>query len=148
MLKTIESKLIKVSASLPQLPRSVVTWLSVWAWLLALIAGIFSLLAAFQLLAMNSYAAFIGQTLFAIDLGAILTAIYAVIYLSSIPGLRRHHYKGWRLLFIGSVLQLVFGIVIGFLVGAGEIINVLIEVAIGWYLLFQIRPSFTESSSS
>lgn len=129
------------------MPQNVVTWLSVWAWLLALIAGIFSLFAAFQFLSMNAYAAFIGQTLFAINLGAILTAIYAVIYLASSASLRRRKYKGWRLLFIGSILQLIFGIVIGLLVGAGTIVEVLFEVAIGWYVLFQIRSSFTGPSS-
>jgi hypothetical protein len=69
----------------------------------------------------------------------------AVVYLMAFAPLKAKKIAGWRLLFIGSLLTLGMGIASIFAdyVGGMNIFSAIISTAISWYLLFQIRDSYT-----
>jgi len=147
-LSSFEAKCVALSGELPSLPKDVVAWLVRWAWLIAAIVGVLFLLDAFGFLAVarsfgGMFSSYFGGTgvVFDLYLAAALTTVYGIWYLSSVSGLRAHSARGWRMLFHASLVQLVCVVVILFLAGIGNLIS-LIEVAVAWYLLFQVRPAF------
>ena len=152
MLITLEDRLLDISSHLPRLPDRVVGRLTKSAWLIALVVGILVLLDAFDIV---SAATAFGGSCTGILLGCVggsalssfyvaaaLTAIYGIIYLWGVQPLRELRYRGWRIVFTGTLIQLVVGVVLTFFFGLNGIALVLIEVAVGWYLLFSIRSSF------
>ncbi|ACU53451.1 hypothetical protein Afer_0484 [Acidimicrobium ferrooxidans DSM 10331] len=150
MITALEQRLGSLSEGLPKLPAGAVAWLTRWAWLISLVVGILFALDAVQLARLATE---LGSSLAGIFfvsthvtselyLAAALTAVFAVLYIAATGPLKRGRYRGWRLIFVGTVLQLAFGIVIAIFVGVGGVLETLIEIAIGWYLLFQIRPNF------
>ncbi|WP_276939954.1 hypothetical protein [Ferrimicrobium acidiphilum] len=152
MLITLEDRLLDISSHLPKLPDRVVGCLTKSAWLIALVVGILVLLDAFDIV---SAATAFGGSCTGILLGCVggsalssfyvaaaLTAIYGIIYLWGVQPLRELRYRGWRIVFTGTLIQLVVGVVLTFFFGLNGIALVLIEVAVGWYLLFSIRSSF------
>ena len=152
MLITLEDRLLDISSHLPKLPDGVVGCLTKSAWLIALVVGILVLLDAFDIV---SAATAFGGSCTGILLGCVggsalssfyvaaaLTAIYGIIYLWGVQPLRELRYRGWRIVFTGTLIQLVVGVVLTFFFGLNGIALVLIEVAVGWYLLFSIRSSF------
>ena len=68
----------------------------------------------------------------------------AAIYLLAFTGLKAVKKVGWNWLFIGSVVNVVYGIVVLFTDygGVGHLIGAVIGAAIGWYFLFQIRDRY------
>jgi membrane protein YdbS with pleckstrin-like domain len=152
MLITLEDRLLNVSSHLPKLPERVVGRLTKSAWMIALVVGILVLLDAFDIV--SAATAFGGSctgvllgcvggsALSSFYVAAALTAIYGVIYLWGVQPLRELRYRGWRIVFTGSLIQLGAGVVLTFFFGLNGIALVLIEVACGWYLLFSIRSSF------
>jgi hypothetical protein len=152
MLITLEDRLLEISSHLPKLPERVVGRLAKSAWVIALAIGILVLLDAFDIV---SAATAFGGSCTGVLLGcvggsalsgfyvaAVLTAIYGLVYLWGVQPLRELRCKGWRIVFAGTLIQLVAGVVLTFFFGLNGIILVLVEVACGWYLLFSIRSSF------
>lgn len=69
----------------------------------------------------------------------------AVILLLAFPRLQKKQKGGWDLLLLGSLINLVYGVVSLFIDGRGGIgslIWTLIASFIGFYLLFQVREFF------
>lgn len=154
MITALEQRLGSLSESLPKLPAGAVAWLARWAWLISLVIGILFALDAIELARVaTELGSSLAGVLFVsthvtseLYLAAGLTAVYAALYIASTGPLKSGRYRGWRLLFVGTVLQLVVGIIIAILVGVGGVLETLIEISIGWYLLFQIRPNFEPQS--
>jgi len=152
MLVTFENRLITVANRLPKLPELVVSRLVKWAWFIDLVIAVLVLLDAFDII---SAATAFGGSCSGVLLGCVggsalssfyiaagLTALYGLVYLFGVRPLRELRYRGWQIVFRGTILQLVVGMVLTFFFGLNGILLVFAEVACGWYLLFSIRPSF------
>jgi hypothetical protein len=149
VLVSLEDQLVKLSDQLPKLPEGAIAWLKKWAWLIALIAGILDLLSAAEMLMGGSaFMSFFfstglfGASVLMYEMLAVLTAVYGIIYLVATKELHVVARKGWHLVFVGSLIQLIVGIIGALFFGFGSIIAPIVLVAIGWYLLFQIRAEF------
>jgi hypothetical protein len=64
-----------------------------------------------------------------------------ILYLMAYKALKNKEYEGWLLLFLAAHLSLVQSIVI-LILGWGGIFGLIISAAIGFYLLYEIRPEF------
>ncbi|MGC9156245.1 MAG: hypothetical protein ACP5HZ_11425 [Ferrimicrobium sp.] len=152
LLITLEDRLLRVSSRLPKLPDVVVAHLTKWAWVIALGVGILVLLDAFDIV--SAATAFGGSctgvllgcvggsALSSFYVAAALTAAYGVVYLRGVRPLRELRERGWRIVFLGTLVQLGAGIALTFFFGLNGITLVLLEVVCGWYLLFSIRSAF------
>lgn len=74
-------------------------------------------------------------------------AASAVLYIAAFPALKARKKSGWNLLFYGLILNAVYGVVVLFsdYGTAGNLLGSLISSAIGLYLLFQVRGSYSGS---
>ncbi len=168
-LQTVEDKMAGVFKDLPQLPDSSKEGLAkAWPWL-ALIFGILQLLAALSLWHLvrfadrvtdlaNSLSVYYagynaGPSSFdktVIYLGIVILVVDAIIMLMAFPLLQKRERKGWNLLFLASLINLVYGVVQIFTFdrGIGSFIFSLIGSAIAFYLLFQVREKFGGKKTS
>lgn len=164
-LDKAENSLAKIFKDLPQLPESSKEGLAkVWPWL-ALIGGVLQLVAALALWRLASWADRVtdlanslsvyytgytaGPTGFEktiIYAGVIVLVVDAVILLMAFPKLQKRLRSGWNLLFLASLLNLVYGVlqIFTFQRGFGSFIFSLLGSAIGFYLLFQIKDKFNK----
>ncbi len=163
-IKQLEDSLAKIFKDLPALPESSKEGLAkIWPWL-ALVGGIVQLLAAWALWhlahwtsALYDYANEVsklyggrglgptGMEKNIIYLGIIMLVVDAVILLMAFPKLQKRLRGGWDLLFLGSLINLAYGVVQIFTYqrGIGSFIGSLVGSAIGFYLLFQVREKFS-----
>jgi hypothetical protein len=80
-------------------------------------------------------------------LGIAVLAAEGVLYLLAFNGLREHRKSAWNLIYLGALLNVVYGVVVMFTSygGAGNLIGSLIGSAIGLYFLFQVRSAYVGS---
>lgn len=164
VVQQAESSLEKVFNDLPQLPASSKEALAkVWPWL-ALIGGVIQLFAALALWrlvdwaervtdAANSLSIYYtgysaGPTGFekmVIYIGVVVLLVDAVLLLMAFPKLQKRLKSGWDLLFLASLLNLVYAVlqIFTFQRGFGSFLGGLVGSAIGFYLLFQVKEKFT-----
>jgi uncharacterized membrane protein len=78
-------------------------------------------------------------------LGIAVLAVEALLYIAAFPGTRDRKKVGWNLMFYALLVNIVYGVVVLFTNygGVGNLIGSVIGSAIGLYLLFQIRSSYT-----
>lgn len=72
------------------------------------------------------------------------TAVQAVIYFMAYNPLKARQKKGWDLLFYVTLLSVAYSVVMLFINGRGfgSLVLGLLGTAIGWWILFQIRPAY------
>lgn len=162
-IKQIENSLSDIFKGLPPLPSSTKETLAkIWPWL-ALIGGIIQLLAAWGLYQLTNYvnrindlanslsAYYTGQAAglsstdkMVIYLSIAVLVVDAVLLLMAYPHLKTRSRRGWDLLFLASLINLVYAVLQIFTYnrGFGSFIGSLIGSAIGFYLLFQVREKY------
>lgn len=161
-VKSLETKLEGVFKGLPPLSASAKESLAkAWPWL-ALIFGVLQLAAAWALWGLirasdvlidyaNEFSYYTGQRLgyssmdkTMVYLGVIVLVVDAVILLMAYPALAKRQRKGWDLLFLGALLNVVYSVLTIFIDGRGmgSFIFSLLGSAVGFYLLFQVREKF------
>lgn len=165
VIKQAEDGLASLFKDLPHLPESSRESLAnFWPWL-ALIGGIVQLWAAWILYRLADWAGAVsdyvnelsriyggrevgptGMDKTVIYLGVALLVVDAVILLMAWPKLKARLRAGWDLLFLGSLLNLAYGVVqiFTFNRGFGSFIGSLVGSAIGFYLLFEVREKFSK----
>jgi hypothetical protein len=76
---------------------------------------------------------------------AMLAAQAALMFMAFQP-LKEHKKSGWNLLFYSSLVSTVMGVAYVFIpyYGFGSLIGMVIGVAIGWFVLFNVREYFTK----
>ena len=167
-MEAIIDKLAKMLEPLykatPPLPKNVNDWFAK-AWpILALIVGILELLSAWSLWhvghlvntvvnytnALNSaYGTSVTVNYhlgFFYWLSLISLAVTGIIFIVAYPGLKARRKTGWNMLFLGAVVNVVYGIFAAFdsgYGGPGKLILTLIGSAIGFYFLYQVRSYYT-----
>ncbi len=163
-IQNLESRLEKLFKDLPALPKSAKeTLVQIWPWL-ALFGGLLQLAAAWALKGLTDVAsgyidlankvsvAYGGKTtgLSTVDrgvvyLGIIMLVVDAVIMLAAFSPLKARLRRGWDLLFLASVLNVVYTVLSLFVSGRGfgNFIGGLLGSAIGFYLMYQVKPLYS-----
>jgi hypothetical protein len=161
-LEGLEKALAGVYKSAPALPKNAKDWIVKYLPWLTILAAAGSAWAAYSAwhwahavasLAnyLNQWSALYGGNEIVSNrmsaglwIAFIVLLAEAVIYLAAFPGLKAVKKAGWNFLFLGVLVNLVFGIVTIFADynGAGNLIGAIIGAVIGWYFLFQIRDYF------
>lgn len=164
-LQPIEAKLAELFKSLPDLsPTARKTLAGILEWV-ALIFGVLQLLFVFTFWGyghrvneaidyVNSLSNTYGSPNVVDSLGImyyialLLALVSAILLLIAYPGLRARKKIGWDWIFLGALLNIVFGVVALFVdssAGGGlrNLFSSLIGSTIGFYLLFQVRDQFT-----
>lgn len=167
-LQKLEDQLGQLFKDLPALPKSAKDLLVQWWPYLALIIGVLQLFAAWSLWQLANWsnawidaanklsqyapgytAGYSATDKIIIYVGLALLVVNAVIFLMAFSPLTKKLKRGWDLLFLASVINIVYAIVQIFTAsqGIGSFIMSLIGSAIGFYLLFQIRDRYTSKKA-
>lgn len=165
VLKGLEQKLAVVFKGAPALPKNGREGLvKAFPWI-ALIFGILQLLAAWWLWQaghnVNEYVDNVYRAYGIEAAGTSLGAFYwlslgtlvadGVILLLAYPKLVRRLGSGWDLLFLGAVINAIYGLVATFSDyrgGVSALIGAIIGSVIAFYLLFQVRGYYSGKTSS
>ena len=171
MLKPLEEKLAEVFKNAPKLPENTKKSLvNSWYPWIALIFGILQLLAAWSLWNAghrandlvnyaNELSRAFGGGNVAPELGLfywvalVFLAADAAILLLAYPGLKAKTKAGWDWLFLGSLLNVGYGVFSVFVDdyyggGIGRLFGALVGTAISMWLLFQVRDMYKGAKSS
>ncbi|MDQ3123462.1 MAG: hypothetical protein M3Q14_02170 [bacterium] len=169
MIRKAENKLADLYKGAPKLSESSKeTLVKVWPWL-ALVGGILQVLAAIALYRWAAAASDITSTAndFYRSIGAApiveerfsawlwislaLLAVEGVLLLLAYPKLKRRERKGWDLLFLVGLLQVLYALVSFFVDGRGGLFsllwNLLVSAVVFW-LLFAVRDKYHGRSVS
>ncbi len=168
-LKTLEKQIGDLFKDLPPLPKNIKDFLvQVWPYL-ALIFGILQLFAAWGLWnlmrattplldyanELNSYAGIqnVGYSSAEKTIiygGIAILAVNAVIMLMAFSQLKARAQRGWDLIFLATLINVVYGVVQIFISGQGfgSFLVSLIGTAIGLYLLFQVKDMYGKKAKS
>lgn len=157
LLHSLESKIADVAKGLPHLPKEFSKWLADNAWWLTLIGVVLGVLAIFPLLAGTI---FVSSVVSVYDVyyparsGAIQASLWAslgfyvllvAIEALAISPLKGHKKLGWDLLFLAVLVSAIFSVVNAVITySAGALLGGAIGLAIGLYVLFEIRSHFVK----
>ncbi len=161
--KSLDNLFVK---ELPGLPKNVIDFIVKYLPYINLVLGVLTLLAALSLWqwahvanSLIDYAnsvskAYGGTTISAsrmtfwlwISLATLI--VEAVIYIVAFAPTKARKKSGWDLLFYALLINVVYGILMIFGRGIGDLFMSLIGTAIGLYLLFQIRSSYHEAPAA
>lgn len=164
-LKPLEDKLAKVFKDLPQLSASAKKSLAEALKWLSLVFGLLQLLSVWWLWNAgrraddyvdfaNSFSRVLGVDPNVHHLGPmfyialVVMALSAVTLLLAYPKLNQNKKEGWDWLFVGSLLNLVYGVVAIFVDkvdggGFGKLVTAAIGSAVSFWILYQVRDHFT-----
>ncbi len=105
----------------------------------------------------NTYAAAVGvhgtgisnSDKFIIYVGAIVLLVDGIIGILAYKELAKRSRKGWDLLFLASLVNVVYGVIAVFINdrGVSSLVWSLIGSAIGFYLLFQVREKYGKAKA-
>lgn len=167
-MRELENKLAELYKGAPALPKKAKDVIVEYLPYVVLVLGVLQIVAAFALWRLadaaerfsdfaNSLSAYYGGPavgLSAFDktviyVGVVLLAVEAVLMLMAFSPLQKRARRGWDLLFLVSLLQIAYAVVLIFVDGrgVGSFIMSLIGAAIGFYFLFQIRDYYRAKSA-
>ena len=162
-LDSLEKYLVDVSKKLPQLPKNIKKVLADIAPWASLVGAVFSIWAIWTLWSWahavsglakwaNELNAIYGtgqrvaveRMTVTVWIGLAILLVEAILLLVAFPALRKYAKSGWNLLFLMSIVNLVYGVVMMFSLygGIGNLFGTIIGAVIGWYVLFQIREIY------
>lgn len=165
LVKKAEKSLADLYKGAPNLSdKTRETLVKVWP-ILALIFGILQVWAAWMLWdlvrAVNHITTVYGTFLntsygysskdkFFIYLGVLTLLVDGVILLMAYPKLKNRQRSGWDLLFLGSLLNVIYSFINLFISGRGfsDFLFSLIGSAIGFYLLYQVKGKYKAAVSA
>lgn len=156
-LHKLEDQLAPLFKDLPAIPKGLKDFLVQYWPVIALVVGVLQLLAAIALFgAVTATSAVItaagyvagtaytGFSLLAAYAGIALLVVDAVIFFLAFSPLTKRLKKGWDLLFLSTIINLVYGVsqvFVGYN-GFGGLLGSLVGTAIGLYFLYQIRSYY------
>lgn len=166
----LETKLSEIfEKKAPQIPAGGKKVIVQWAPWVSLVVGIFTLLAAWSLWhwahvantaldyvnnLCNAYGSYAGSSCNSVAdhrlslwvwLALIVLLVEGVLYVMAFPGLRDRKRQGWKYLYYGALVNVAYAVVSLFTSynAVGNFIGALIGSAIGFWILFQIRSSYS-----
>lgn len=158
--KSLDNIFVK---ELPGLPKNVIEFIVKYLPYINLFLGVLTLLAALSLWqwahvanSLIDYAnsvskAYGGSTIstsrmsFVLWLSLITLFVEAAIYIIAFAPTKMRKKSGWDLLFYALLINVVYGVLMIFGRGIGDLFMSILGTAIGLYFLFQIRSSYHES---
>lgn len=161
--KSLDNIFVK---ELPGLPKNVIEFIVKYLPYINLVLGVLTLLAALSLWqwahvanSLIDYAnsvskAYGGGTIstsrmsFMLWLSLIMLFVEAAIYIIAFAPTKARKKSGWDLLFYALLINVVYGVLMIFGRGIGDLFLSLIGTAIGLYFLFQIRSSYHEAPAA
>lgn len=160
VLHGLESKIADMAKGLPHLPKEFTKWLSENAWWLTLIGVVIGLLAIFPLLGLTLFASALTatysvyypyglgqsglfQTSLWVSLGFyVLLVVIEAFAISPLKGMKK---RGWDLLFLAVLVSAASSVVNAILTTSFVgLFGAAIALAIGLYVLFEIRSRFVK----
>lgn len=137
------NKVGDIFKSVPHLPKEWVAFLVKIAPVMAIIGAVLSIFAGpvIGLAGVVSLLSFNPILVLSLLLSAILSLVGGVILFLAYKPLQERKYDGWMLLFWSQVLGFVSSLV-GMIGGHNNLIGAIIGLAIGMYILFEMRSSY------
>ena len=154
-VRTLENQLVEFNKGLPKLPKGLTAWLAEYGWIFVLIGVVLSVLSLVTIVptistiigvsSLLNFQSYGFYTLGWLSLLLSIVNLLIVIYLEgvAIAPLKDKKYRGWTLIFIASLVSIVFGVA-GSLITLqlGSLVVGVLFYAIGLYVLFQVREHF------
>jgi hypothetical protein len=160
----LAKKLEPIFKGLPPLPKNAKDWFVKYWPILALVFGVLQLVAAWSLWhtghLVNQFADYANTISQVYGTGAVVhhlglfywlslitLVLSAVILLAAYPGLKAKRKDGWNMLFLGTMVNFVYGVVVLFDTnygGFGKLVSSLIGTAISLYFLYQVRSYYVK----
>ena len=150
MLDGVEKQLTEWYKNLPSMPKGFNDWLAKYAWIFALVGGIFGALAVLPLLGalgiLSTFAVAVGGGLYVLLSWLALIALILTVILTfmAVSPLKEQKEKGWKIMFFLEFFYMVYG-VLNWLASPSQITGLFgtfLGAAIGFYFLFQVRKYF------
>ena len=165
IVKPIENALAPIFKELPALPPNVKKALVKYWPIIALVLGVLQLVAVLSLWNLGHAATNVANQIYmaagASPIAPALSAFYylglgsllidGLLLLMAYAPLKARLKRGWDLLFLATLVNLLYGALLlfdGYYGGFMHLISALVGSAIAWYFLFQIRESYVGSASS
>ena len=155
-IDNIEQKLAGWYEKAPHLPTKGREWIANNVWWITLIGVILGGLSSLGVLAMAllstlphpysmwPYGLFPGQMVTLFFLGSVIGIVMTIVAAAAITPLKNRRRRGWQLLFIVSLIDVVTGVLsFLFFFRLDSLIQGALELAIGLYFLFEVRSYFT-----
>jgi hypothetical protein len=158
----VEATVASWYKNLPHLPENGRKWLADNIWWLVLISVILGVMALFPMIGalvlsgavVSSYGAYgytgynTGMAFTVIIISIIFYLVDVVLSAVAISPLKGHRKRGWSILFLLLMLSLVFNVATAVAsYNIGSLVFGLVGVAIGGYLLFEIRDLFSTAGA-
>ena len=139
---TLENKISELFKNLPHLPKNISDILVAIAPYFAIIGGIVSLLSVISLMFLNNtlfyrYSYLYGSVNNFSIVFIVTSLISSVLLITAFSDLLNKKIFGWRLLFWSSNVGLLSSLL------TLNFVSAVISAAISWYLLFEMRSSYT-----
>lgn len=162
-IESLEKQLADINKGLPKLPAGLTKWLADYGWLLTLIGVVLGALGLLALIPVAlvafglSTAVGVGYGIsgygfnplvsslawLSILLSLINLILIIVIEAMAISPLKAKQHRGWQLIFLASLVSFVFSVASDLIaMELGSLVFGLLVYAIGFYVLFQLRPHF------
>lgn len=159
LVKKAETVIAGFFKNAPKLPaNSKESLVKAWPWI-ALVFGVLQLWAAWVLwdllravdkvstyfgVYMSDVYGYSSKDKFFIYLSLAVLVVDAVILLMAYPKLVKREKKGWDLIFLGALVNVVYSVLNLFISGRGfaDFLFALFGSAVGFYLLFQVKDKY------
>lgn len=128
---SFEDKILGLFKSLPKLPKEIVSFIVSFGPYLVLIGGVLSVLS---ILSLFSVGTLFFPSYYIYVIGSVISGIMLIL---SFTDLKNKKMFGWRLLFWSSNVNIATSLL------SLNIFGAVIGALISWYLLYQIKPSYT-----
>ncbi len=158
----IQTEIEKLLKPLPKMPVDAIKWLSDNFWILTAVSAVLMGLSIITIIggviaAYTVTTSFMGYYSYVYNPGiwwliqslfSIAALVVSMIFMAkSIKPLRAFEKKGWDLMFLAIIVSVAFVVVNGVLSFSiismiGAIVSATISLAIGSYILFEIKPNF------
>lgn len=155
-IRKLESKVASWYKDVPHLPANAAKWIAQNIWWIVLIGVILGAMTVFSIVSVTFFAgavfigyggaigaAVAGIALIAVIFSLAFWVVELVLMGMAISPLRAQQKKGWTLLFMVALLQVVaHGVSFLFNLNLFSLVWSLLYVAVGLYFLFEIRGQF------
>jgi len=130
----------KITYQIPAKAKEVIVSIAPWVTLIILIISLPAVLGLFGLGSMMGGAYFGIRFGARYYLGLIVLLVQLVIMALSISPLIKRQVKGWKLVYYSNLISFVYALVSAYTLGS--IIWSLISLAIGMYIIFQVKSLY------